>query len=169
MNCHACDFRQRDRNEPGNAGEDPGDDRAATRARVAAQVSEARDRPAATARILVVEDEALLQLLMADNLEDLGFKAEIAGSASAEKSLVASLEGDVAAAIVDMGLPDATGDVLVGELRAIYPKLPIVVASGQSEASLLDRFKGQERVGFLTKPYAMEQLERALRSIGVVG
>ena len=75
-------------------------------------MSEARDRPAATARILVVEDEALLQLLMADNLEDLGFKAEIAGSASAAKSLVASLEGDVAAAIVDMGLPDATGDVL---------------------------------------------------------
>ena len=74
----------------------------------------------------------------------------------------------MAAAIVDMGLPDATGDVLVSELRAIYPKLPIVVSSGQSEASLLDRFKGHEQVGFLTKPYAMEQLERALRSIGVL-
>jgi CheY-like chemotaxis protein len=115
-------------------------------------VSEARDTPAAMARILVVEDEVLIQMLAAENLEDLGFKAEIAGSASAAKSLVASLEGDVAAAIVDMGLPDATGDVLVSELRAIYPKLPIVVSSGQSEASLLDRFKGYELVGFLTKP-----------------
>jgi DNA-binding response OmpR family regulator len=131
-------------------------------------VSEAHDGPAATARILVVEDEVLIQMLAAENLEDLGFKAEIAGSAAAAKSLVASLEGDVAAAIVDMGLPDATGDVLVSELRAIYPKLPIVVSSGQSEASLLDRFKGHELVGFLTKPYAMEQLERALRSIGVL-
>jgi CheY-like chemotaxis protein len=132
-------------------------------------VSEARDTPAATGRILVVEDEVLIQMLAAENLEDLGFKAEIAGSASAAKSLVASLEGDVAAAIVDMGLPDATGDVLVRELRAIYPKLPIVVASGQSEAALLDRFKGHDGVGFLTKPYAMEELKRALRSIGVVG
>jgi DNA-binding response OmpR family regulator len=131
-------------------------------------VSEARDTPAATARVLVVEDELLIQMLAAENLEDLGFKAEIAGSASAAKSLVASLEGDLAAAIVDMGLPDAAGDVLVSELRAIHPKLPIVVASGQSEAALLDRFKGHERVGFLTKPYAMEELERALRSIGVV-
>ena len=131
-------------------------------------MSEARDTPAATARILVVEDDVLIQMLAADNLEDLGFKAEIAGSASAAKSLVASLQGRVAAAIVDMGLPDAAGDVLVSELRAIYPKLPVVVASGQSEASLLDRFKGYELVGFLTKPYAMEQLERALRSIGVL-
>jgi FixJ family two-component response regulator len=82
---------------------------------------------------------------------------------SAAVSLASSLEGDVAAAIVDMGLPDASGDVLVSELRAIYPKLPIVVSSGQSEALLLERFKGHERLGFLTKPYAMEQLERARR------
>ena len=121
----------------------------------------------APARILVVEDEVLIQMLAAEYLEELGFKPEVAGSAAAAKSKLALLEGDVAAVIVDIGLPDATGDALVRELRGIYPDLPILVASGESQSSLMDRFKSYQRVGVLAKPYTIAQLDSALRSIGV--
>jgi len=89
------------------------------------------------------------------------------GSATAAKSKLTLLKGDVAAAVVDVGLPDASGDVLVNELRAIYPTLPIVIASGHSESSLLDRFQGHDLIGLLPKPYTSEQLEKALRGVGV--
>ena len=118
-------------------------------------------------RILVVEDEVLIQMLVADYVEELGFKSEVVGSASAAKSTLALRKGEFAAAIVDIGLPDATGDALVGELRGIYPGLPILVASGQTETSLLDQFKG-ERMAVLAKPYTIAQLNSALRSIGVL-
>jgi CheY-like chemotaxis protein len=106
-------------------------------------------------------------MVASDILEDLGFIAEVAGSAAAAKSKLAFLSGDVAAAIVDIGLPDATGDALVNELRAIYPALPIVVASGHSESTLSERFKSYEKLGFLAKPYSSELLASALRSVGV--
>ena len=122
----------------------------------------------APAAILVVEDEVLIQMLAAEYLEELGFKAEVAGSAAAAKSKLALLKGEVAAVVVDLGLPDATGDALVRELRGIYPTLPILVASGESQSSLLDRFKNYERVGVLGKPYTIAQLESALRSIAVL-
>jgi CheY-like chemotaxis protein len=119
-------------------------------------------------RVLVVEDEVLIQMVATDILEDLGFKAEVAGTAAAAKSKLALLRGDVAAAIVDIGLPDANGDVLVNELRALYPALPIVVASGHSESAVSERFKKYEKLGYLAKPYSVEQLVSTLRAIGVL-
>jgi len=139
-----------------------------TYAALAQQLREILDMHAAPAHILLVEDEVLIQMLAAEYLEELGFKSEVAGSASAAKSKLALLKGEVAAVIVDIGLPDATGDALVDELRGIYPGLPILVASGQSEASLLDQFKSHERMAVLAKPYTIAQLNSALRSIGVL-
>src|SRR5271163_4204565 len=88
-----------------------------TYAALAQRLRENLDMQAAPARILVVEDEALIQMLAAEYLEELGFKTEVAGSASAAKSKLALLKGELVAAIVDMGLPDVTGDALVGEMR----------------------------------------------------
>jgi PAS domain S-box-containing protein len=139
-----------------------------TYATLAEKLREVLDVKAASTRILLVEDEILIQALTAENLEELGFTPEVAGSAAAAKNKLAELQGDVAAAIVDIGLPDATGDVLVAELREIYPSLPILIASGHGEAALLERFKAYERLGVLGKPYSISQLEASLRSIGVV-
>lgn len=116
----------------------------------------------------MVEDEVLIQIVATDILEDLGFKAEVAGTAAAAKSELALVAGEVAAAIVDIGLPDAAGDALVKELRALYPALPIVVASGQSESILSDQFKDYEKLSFLSKPYSAEQLALALRAVGAL-
>jgi CheY-like chemotaxis protein len=139
-----------------------------TYAALALRLREILDMQTAPAAILVVEDEILIQMLAAEYLEELGFKAEVAGSAAAAKSKLALLKGEFAAVVVDIGLPDATGDALVRELRGIYPALPILVASGESPASLMDRFKSYERVSVLGKPYTIAQLESALRSIGVL-
>ena len=139
-----------------------------TYAALAGRLRDVLDARSSPPRVLVVEDEVLIQMVASDILEDLGFIPEVAGSAAAAKSKLALLAGEVAAAVVDVGLPDATGDVLVNELRAIYPTLPIVVASGHSESSLSGTFKGYERLGYLSKPYSSDGLAAALRSVGVL-
>ena len=111
-------------------------------AALAERIREMLDAQSAPARILVVEDEALIQMLAVENLEELGFQAEVAGSAAEARDKLNTLGGKLAAVIVDIGLPDAVGDVLVGELRRSWPELPILVASGQSEGDLVERFKG---------------------------
>jgi ActR/RegA family two-component response regulator len=65
---------------------------------------------------------------------------ERAGSATEAMSNL-KLIGDLEAAIIDIGLPDRKGDVLVSEVRAIYPSMPIVIATGYGEDVLRPRFK----------------------------
>ena len=122
--------------------------------------------PARSGRILLVEDEMLIQMLAVDQLESLGFKVETAASATEAMSKI-RLNGDLEAAIVDLGLPDRKGDVLVAEMRAIYPSMPIVIASGYGDASIQKRFKGDDRIAFLAKPYATEELKAALAALNI--
>jgi DNA-binding NarL/FixJ family response regulator len=74
------------------------------------------------------------------------------------------INGQIDLAIVDVGLPDRKGDVLVGELRALYPHLPIVIASGYGELDLRDRFGDDDLISYLRKPYMREDIEKAVSS-----
>jgi signal transduction histidine kinase len=136
-------------------------------AALSGKVRDMLDARAAPPRILVVEDEDLIQMLLSSQLEDMGFEVEITGSAAAAKSKLVLLQGQVDAAIVDLGLPDATGDSLVRELRTLYPALPIVISSGYDKATLQGKFSGHQSMEFLSKPFTAEQLEAAIRDVGV--
>jgi len=138
-----------------------------TYAALSAKVRDLLDARATASRILVVEDEDFIQMLLSTQLEDMGFEVEMAGSATAAKNKLALLRGQVDAAIVDLGLPDAPGDSLVKELRTLYPALPIVIASGYDQATLRSKFSGQQAIEFLSKPFSAEQLEAAIRDLGI--
>jgi CheY-like chemotaxis protein len=125
------------------------------------------DADSQATRILIVEDEELIQMVIAGHVEEMGFEVELAGSAAEAKNKVLLLNGSVDAAIIDMGLPDARGDALVAELRAIYPMLPIVISSGYDKASMQGKFAGVRNIEFLTKPYSQKQLRDALVRIGI--
>jgi FixJ family two-component response regulator len=75
--------------------------------------------------------------------------------------------GNLDAAIVDVGLPDRKGDVLIDEIRALHPSIPIVIATGYGEAALQQRFANDGRIAFLAKPYATKQLKAALDALNV--
>jgi signal transduction histidine kinase len=136
-------------------------------AALSGKIRDMLDARAAPPRILVVEDEDLIQMLLSSQLEDMGFEVEVTGSAAAAKDKLALLQGQVDAAIVDLGLPDATGDSLVRDLRKVYPVLPIVISSGYDKATLQSRFPTEHSIQFLSKPFTAEQLEAAIRDLGI--
>jgi CheY-like chemotaxis protein len=138
-----------------------------TYAALAAKLRDVLDARSPSGRILLVEDEALLQLFAADLLEELGFKVDTASTATEALNKLRLIPGGVDAAIVDIGLPDRQGDALIPELRALFPSLPVVIASGQDEGALRERVKSKTNVSVLPKPYAKDQVEAALREIGV--
>ncbi len=131
------------------------------------KLREMLDQTAEAARILVVEDEDLIQMVIAGHLREMGFSVELAGTAAEARSKLQLLDGSLDAAIIDMGLPDAKGDALVRELRVIYPALPIVISSGYDKAALQGKFAGAQFVEFLTKPYTEDQLRDALGRVGI--
>jgi PAS domain S-box-containing protein len=118
-------------------------------------------------RILLVEDEQLIQMIAIEYLEEAGFTVDAAGSASEAMNKLALAHGGVDAVIVDIGLPDRGGDMLIREMRAIHPFLPIVLATGRSTLDLKDVLGGEEKVASVTKPYTAQDLLGALRRAGV--
>jgi CheY-like chemotaxis protein len=118
-------------------------------------------------RILLVEDEPLIQMLATEYLEDANFQVDVAGSAAESISRLALVPGSYDAVVIDVGLPDRKGDTLIQEMKAIYPHLPIVLATGHNTHALRAKFSDQAGLAFANKPYTAEELLNALRSLGV--
>lgn len=121
---------------------------------------------ASTPCILIVEDEILVRMFAVDVLEEAGYRVEQAATGA---EAFARFESTplLAAAIIDLGLPDRPGDEVAAELRDQRASLPILIASGRSERELKDRFATDPRVAILAKPYTEPMLLDALRRLGV--
>jgi two-component system, response regulator PdtaR len=103
--------------------------------------------------ILVVEDEALLRVLIADELREVGFTVLEAASADDALSYVrAGVQID--AVFTDVQLPGSlTGLELARRLRAERPHLPVVVTSGNH------RHASEWNVSlFFAKPYEVSEV-----------
>jgi DNA-binding response OmpR family regulator len=102
----------------------------------------------APATILVLEDDAPTRTFLADNLTADGYELLVAETARDGLRQLETKFPDLA--IVDLGLPDASGLDVVTRVRAsdgvasrIDPSLPIVVLTGR--VGELDRLRGFAR------------------------
>lgn len=117
-------------------------------------------------RVLVIEDEALIQLIAADMLDEVGLGSEAAYSAAEALTKLKNDPQAFAAAIVDFGLPDRNGAELLAEMSALVPNLPLIVATGRDlgQTELLKKYR---KLALLPKPYNQQQFNNALQSVGV--
>jgi CheY-like chemotaxis protein len=118
-------------------------------------------------KVLLVEDEALVAMIAADTLEELGYDVVQVGSARAALEHAGTDCAQFALAVIDMGLPDRPGQQLVAELWNICPSLPIIVASGYGESEVRRRFEAEQRFAFLGKPFEPTTLRAAIDSLGL--
>ncbi len=125
------------------------------------------DADARAARILVVEDDSILRMFIADGLREVGYRVEAVATAAEALGKLNSNEEGFAGAVIDYGLPDRRGDVLAAEIRKIDDDLPMVIASGYHEEMLRGRFSPDGRTVLLSKPYNGRQLRTALDKLGV--
>jgi signal transduction histidine kinase/CheY-like chemotaxis protein len=124
-----------------------------------APVASASER---SGKVLVVEDVALIRMTTVDMVEQLGFVATEAADA-AEALAILQKDGEIEILLTDLGLPGMNGRQLVEETLRLKPDMKIIIASGYStsEAEGAD-IKGN--VSYLTKPFDMQQLRRALEA-----
>ena len=118
-------------------------------------------------KVLLVEDESLVAMLAADSLNELGYDVVEAGSARAALEQLSANEHHFSFAVVDIGLPDRPGEELAAEMKKLRPQLPIIIASGYGEQELRSRFKFDESLVFLSKPYQLASLEAAIGALGI--
>jgi DNA-binding response OmpR family regulator len=120
-----------------------------------------------TRRVLLVEDEALVAMIAADSLNELGYDVIEVATARAALDHAHPDCAKFDFAVIDMGLPDRPGDHLISDLRKMRPDLPIIVASGYDESELRRRLKNFDKFAFLNKPYERTSLLAAIESLGL--
>jgi CheY-like chemotaxis protein len=104
--------------------------------------------------ILVVEDEALIRMMIADDLRQAGFKIiEAANADDALKVLQTSVKVDMV--LTDIRMPGSLdGLELARRVRANWPKLKILIVSGEPRSTLA----GTPADAFLGKLYRRTEL-----------
>lgn len=118
---------------------------------------------AKAARILVVEDEALILMATLDMLRELGHEPFPARCAEAA---IALYEGraPVDVLLTDVNLPDTDGQQLAAELRRRNPGLPVIFATGY-RLTLAEAVAEAGPTAILGKPFRTSELAEALRRV----
>jgi PAS domain S-box-containing protein len=113
--------------------------------------------------ILVVDDELLIQDIAEDMLTRFGYS--VLRASSGEEALpIAREKKEVAAVILDLGMPGMGGERCLKALLEVRPGLPVIVASGYAMHDLARDPKSKGAAAFLGKPYRMEELLQTIRA-----
>ncbi|PRA27570.1 response regulator [Pseudomonas poae] len=115
---------------------------------------------AVASTILVVEDDAIVRMLIVDVLEELEFS--VLEAADAEEALAMFKDADqvIDLMMTDVGLPDMDGKQLATKVRELRPSLPILFASGYAEN--IDVPAGMQ---VIAKPFSIDQLRDKVKSM----
>jgi CheY-like chemotaxis protein len=110
-------------------------------------------------RVLIVEDEAMIRMLLSDMLEDLGYT--VAAEAGRIKEAVAmATDGAFDFAILDLNL---NGEPIAPVVDALIARgLPFAFASGYGERNMPEAYRGRP---LLQKPFHSDALSRVLATL----
>ncbi|MEM8884998.1 MAG: ATP-binding protein [Planctomycetota bacterium] len=115
--------------------------------------------------VLLVDDEEIIRSMGGEMLERLGFEVVVAPDGPTAIDLLAQQGGRITGAIVDIAMPGMNGWEVVRALRALQPRLPIIVSSGHEAGLALSDPRGVSDAQFLKKPYRLKELNAVLAEV----
>jgi CheY-like chemotaxis protein len=119
-------------------------------------------------KILVVEDEPLIRMIAVEMLDLLGHEV-LEACNGAEALALAADPGGIYALMIDLGLPDRSGEEVIRLISQSHPGLPVIVTTGSDTAAAAHRLDGLGIVAFLEKPYNFKDLELAIAPLARAG
>jgi PAS domain S-box-containing protein len=126
--------------------------------------SEARlhDTPGQTRKILVVDDEADLRLILTEMLEYLGYEVFTCKDGLDAVEYYKLHFAAIDAVIVDLVMPRMGGYECIKRLKEIDPSACIFVSSGYNQVSDTQQIIAKGIAGFIQKPYQAGEISKIL-------
>jgi PAS domain S-box-containing protein len=115
--------------------------------------------------VLLIEDEAFIADMLRTVLAGKGYAVLLARDGEEGVSTFARHRGEIAAVIMDLGLPKLRGDEVAKRIKAIDPEAGIILMSGYFDPEIRAEM---ERTGvnrFIQKPFPFTELTGTLRSV----
>jgi len=113
-----------------------------------------------TGKILVVDDDSAICLVIAEALKRQGHIVRTVGSIAERKEALPVFAPDVL--ITDVMLPDGDGLDDVAAIIAQEPDLKVIILSAQNTLNTAVRATGQGAFEYLPKPFDLNELSRAV-------
>ena len=109
--------------------------------------------------VLLAEDEFLIRAVLVDALDLVGIKCIEAPTGQAALDVIGSGEALIAI-IVDIGLPDMSGEKVIEAALEKRPGVPVIRCSGNAPGPSQD-----PRIHVFPKPYSADDLTRFVASL----
>ena len=109
------------------------------------------------AKILVVDDDALLRDLLVDTLQTIGY--ETTGVSDGIEALQSLRNEKFDLMISDIKMPGIDGLALLRKTRRYYPDLPVLFITGVASPEIIGRASPD---GFLAKPFRINHIEEMI-------
>ena len=117
----------------------------------------------ASARLLVVDDEATILELLSGSLRLAGFEVVTAASGAEAVQAAASSRPDLV--LLDVMMPDGDGFEALRRIRSQGSEVPVIFLTARDEVT--DRVRGFDVGGddYVTKPFSLDELLGRIRAV----
>ncbi len=129
------------------------------------QTSEPEDLPGGNERILIVDDEESLIIMVREMLERKGYEVVSKTSSFEALTLFRKEHNAFDLIITDMAMPEMTGERLTQELLMIRPDIPVILCTGYSERISEEKAKEIGITAYTMKPLRQSVLLKTVREV----
>jgi len=120
--------------------------------------------PEGVLKVLVVDDDELIQSSMAAILGVLGHDATVVPCGEAALALLAAgMQPDVV--ILDVNMPGLGGILTLARIRESHPRLRVLLATGRADDRVSHALTIYSGVTILPKPFSLREFQRHLESL----
>ncbi|MGD0166709.1 MAG: HD domain-containing phosphohydrolase [Gaiellaceae bacterium] len=109
-------------------------------------------------RVLVVDDEPQVQLVIKRILERHGFECEFAASAQEARRLLEASDEHFQLMLCDVNMPGESGIELTRDTLVSHPEVAVLMVTGADDPELAESAIQHGAYGYLTKPFSPNEL-----------
>jgi excisionase family DNA binding protein len=114
------------------------------------------------ARILVIDDDELIRSLFKETLEEQGHKVETVDDTTVGLTYVR--QRDYNLVFLDLKMSGTDGAEILGEMRKVNSKLPVIIITGYPNSEMMERAMKQGPLGVMLKPFTDSDIRSAVSS-----
>jgi two-component system, cell cycle sensor histidine kinase and response regulator CckA len=115
--------------------------------------------------ILLVDDEEMIIRVGKGMLEKIGYRVMTASSGKKAVELFRNSPEPIDLVLLDMIMPEISGDEVFEKLMEIDPHVKVLLCSGYSVDGKADELLRKGCLGFIQKPYTIRAISHKIREI----
>jgi CheY-like chemotaxis protein len=111
-------------------------------------------------KVLVVDDEPEVRLVLSEFLESRGFEVTAAASGAQALAMVDEIKPHVV--LLDVTMPQMDGIETLKRLAALKPGLPIIMVTANADVDVTSKLLALGAADYIPKPFDLEYLGQAV-------